>query len=608
MPQIPFISNRRAALALVAMLQAFAAEHGHAEMWQDQAAASRSAAFPLHAVRAQDDEIVLNRQENAGWLTGADEKFLGKYGITVKDVVSELAPHLEAATPQLHSVTASGDSVHEHWEFSFGGYPLHQMYVRLHFHRNQLTMLRAVLPSYRLVREEVDQFVFTRPEDLGYERQPGEQRVTKKVLANSGGMLAPAWWIKTRNSDTDGISDLLIDAQSGAILSGSEERMFPLTQPARVFDKGPGDGRLRETELADLNGAGSLSGRHFSVFAPDEQSPRVVADGSLLSYDPASAADAVSFDQVQAYYTAAKGMAWFHERLGVELPLTSIPVRVNDLVRGSPANALYVQPPFGPEIKIGKGNNVIHNLARETDVLLHELAHHVIFQFITHDDGESAVLHEGFADYFAYAINGDPYLGETVLAGKPYLRTGILPPEERYDTLDPTAGKHRAGQIWSAVLWEIHEHLRLETGAGAEKLIYSALPYIGQAGGFRDALLALLNADRDLYPLPVSDREAGVFGRNKCKIISAAVTRGLATFIENVDGSSCNLNLTTLAQESRDLNQVETRGKGTTVEVFGRKCSALPLTEGSGSLRWWGMLLMLLPLIFTAFTAKRLQE
>lgn len=371
-----------------------------------------------------------------------------------------------------------------------------------------------------------------------------------------------------------------------------------------MYAVGPADGRITAVSLTGLTGDGWLNGRYFEIYAPDAQSPRVAAAGDELAFDPASAADAVSFDQVQAYYTAMRGMRWFSEQLSVEMPFTAIPIRVNDLIRGKPDNAIYVEPPFGPEIKIGRGSNTIQNLARDSDVLLHELAHHVIYRFITSKEGEPGILHEGFADYFAYAINGDPYLGESVIPGRPFLRTGRLGPDERYDRLSQESGKHLAGQIWSALLWQIHE----ETAGGAARLIYGALPYAGPAPGFRDALLALLNADRDLYPLPADDPESGIYGRQKCIIISAAVARGFATFIENLDASSCNLNLSMLAQESREQNRIQTRGSGASAELFGRKCSALPADGGAAVPTGWGLLLLIFPMIISVFRTHRPQE
>lgn len=609
------LSNINLIRAAVLLVTAVATTpRAFAEMWQDPSVPMTDAraphSFQLHAVRAEVDEVVLGLQEEPkGFGLASSDVLLKKYGVTVQEVVRELAPHLETATAVLQHVEAYGENVHEYWDFTFQGLKLHKMYVRMHFNRNQLVMLRAAFPAYRLSASEVEQFEFTPPKDLGFDfDKEREQRFEEKVLANAGGMLAPAWLLRTKNLQTEQISELLIEAQNGAVLESNTDRTLPLLQTARVFAKGPGDGQIIETTLPDLTGTGHLDGRYFKVYAPDDHSSRVEANGSLLAFDPNQEKDNVSFDQVQAYYTASRGIEWFTKTLSLAHPPAPIPVRVNALVRGSPANALFVPPPFGPEIKVGRGNDSIRNLARETDVILHELAHHIIYQHITSDTGEAGILHEGIADYFAYVINGDPYLGETVEVGQPYLRTAMLPENERFDLLDPKKGKHKAGEIWSALLWQIHGDLKEKLGKGAEKIVYGALPYIGPGGGFKDALLALLNADRDQNPLSPENPEFGIYGQSKCTILAAAVNRGFATFIENLDASSCNLNLSDLAQESRDLHEeaygIRTHGNGTSVELFGRKCSTVPLP---GALPV-GPILLLMPLLFAIVREKNVRR
>ncbi len=541
-----------------------------AEIWTPYDTLSKG--FELQATRSESDEQLFAPQLSKTELSlTTPSTLLGTYGKTASDVIKDIAPHLEKAIPILKDVTASGDSVHETWELAFRGFPLYRAYIQMHFYKNKLVLLRTNLPSFRLHSAE-DELEFSSPDQLGFTfDSTTHASFATKVLANTSGMMSTAWHIVSRNMETDSVQELLVDATSGAILENKQSGYLPL---AKVYEKGPAHGALIETELRDLNNDGYLEGKYFSVLAPDIKSPRAIDPDNMFIYNPADIADAVHFDEVQAYYSATKAMTWFKEKLGVEFVEGQIPVRVNDMIKGRPDNALYVMPPFGPEIKIGKGNDQIMNLARDTDVMFHEFSHHVVYKFLKSLDGDAGILHEGYADYFAYAINGDPYLGESVVAGKPYLRTGKLDTYIRFDD-QKNSNKHIAGQIWSAVLWRLHEEL----GMAAEKLVYNSLAYLGQQGGFKDALIALLNADRDLYPLSADDPDFEIFGRNKCLIISAAVDRGFATFIEGVNATSCNMDLKELAQSSRELNDerngIKTKGKGVTINLFGRKCAVI---------------------------------
>ena len=553
--------------------------------------------FKLQATRTESDEQLFAPQLLKTDLSlTAQTTLIGTYGKGPMDVIKEIAPHLEKATPVLKEVTANGHSVHESWELMFRGFPLYRASIQMHFYRNKLVLLRTNLPSFRLYNDD-DALEFSTPEHLGFTFDPATHTsFSKKVLANTGGMMSTAWHITTKNNDTDDIQELLIEATSGAILESSQSGALPL---AKVYEKGPAHGIFIETELKNLNKDGYLDGLHFSVLAPDIKSPRVMAPDNMFIYNPDDIADAINFDEVQAYYSASKALSWFEEKLGVEFLDGQIPVRVNDMVKGRPDNALYVLPPFGPEIKIGKGNDQIRNLARDTDVMFHEFSHHVVYRFLRSLDGDAGILHEGYADYFAYAINGDPYLGESVVAGKPFLRTAKLDPYVRFDDIE-SSGKHAAGQIWSAVLWRLHEDM----GMAAETLVYQSLPYLGVQGGFKDAVIALLNADRDLHPLPLADPDYETFGAHKCMIIAAAVERGFATFIEGVDGSSCDMDLKELAQISRDLNEnrhgIKTKGKGVSVSLFGKTCAVIFPGQYSNAFGGndTGMLVLFLPILF----------
>lgn len=557
------------------------------------------------SARAQDADEYLATLQTATApglsLTGSDE-LIGRYGLSAREILLALAPHLEGVTLELASITtgADGSTVHEDYRLKFGAHEIAGAYLRLAHHRNQLVMLRAKLPAFRLPAEAFAEGDFVPLAALGFE--PGG--AVKAVVAESSGLAAPAWLQTQRAQGVERARETLVDAQTGAILA-ERDVAFDLQDgaldvKAMVFARGPNDGALVEVSLPELPPTGWLDGLHFRVYAPDESDPRVQARDLRFNLRPDDPVEGVQFDQVQAYYGAMKALDFFRARFGYDPGTTSLAVRVN--MGGSQAdNAAYTPPPIGPEILIGRGEEVFRNLAREVDVLAHEFSHHVIFRYLTRASGESGVVHEGTSDFFAYAQAGDPFLGESVVPGASYLRTAALAAGDRYDELESWRDGHFRGQYWSAVLWELRQRIGAEAW---DKTVYEALPYLGPASGLRDAFLALFNADRDLAPRPEGDPERASFGLHKCVILDVGIARGFAVALEGIDGSVCGFNLKQLAKDSRALTD-KANGKlvgkrdGVKVSLFGKSCSTIGLEgvadprEGVPFLLW----LLAMPLL-----------
>ncbi len=517
-------------------------------------------------------------------LTASDE-LIGRYGLSAREILLTLAPHLEGATLELASMPtgADGSTVHEDYRLKFGAHEIADAYLRLAHHRNQLVMLRAKLPAFRLPAEAFAASDFVPLAALGFEANG----VVKAVIAESSGLAAPAWLQTKRAHGFERASETLVDAQTGAILA-EREVAFDLQDgalaiKAMVYARGPNDGALVEVSLPELPPTGWLDGPHFRVYAPDESDPRVQARDLRFNLRPDDPVDSVQFDQVQAYYGAMKALDFFRARFGYDPGTMSLAVRVN--LGGSQAdNAAYTPPPIGPEILIGRGEDLYRNLAREVDVLVHEFAHHVIYRFLTRANGESGIVHEGTADFFAYAQAGDPFLGESVVPGGRFLRTAALAASDRYDTLESWRDGHFRGQYWSAVLWELRQRIGAEAW---DRTVYEALPYLGPASGLRDAFLALFNADRDLAPLPEGNPERASYGLHKCMILEAGIARGFAVALEGIDGSGCGFNLKQLAKDSRALTDKangkrEGKRDGVKVSLFGKSCSTVGLAELRG--------------------------
>lgn len=517
---------------------------------------------------------------------------IGKFGLTARDVLLAVAPHYQAATlTQTRADTGGhGLTVHESYDLSFGGYPIEGAQLTLHHFKNRLTMVRAAIPDARLPVAPPSAADFLPLSELGYRNATHPV----KVLAVSAGFVAPAWRFLTTAAAPAQRRQLVLDAQTGAILS-DESLAFDLAA-ANIYERNPMSGALTPVELPDLATTGYLDGKYFAVYAPTNTDPRAAAPDLAFNFQPNDPAETLFFDQVQAYYAANRAMTYFRQELGYEPDAIQIPVRINMLVDNRADNAQYLRPPQGPEIQVGKGNGVLHDLVRDVDVIAHEFAHHVIYRTLQLATGESGVLHEGTADYFAYAMAGDPYLAESIVAGGLYLRTAVQPDSERFDEWPQSRGAHTRGQLWSAVLWD----LRSQLGPAADRLVYESLNYLGKSSGIRDAFLGLINADRDLFPITPGKSGAGVFGVNKCTILNLAVKRGFAAYLDRLDGLDCGLDLLTLGAESRAIMDGKTPmpsgHKGPSIELFGNKCAVV--ASGRSDLSGWLLLFLAAPLLW----------
>jgi hypothetical protein len=294
---------------------------------------------------------------------------------------------------------------------------------------------------------------------------------------------------------------VLMSADSGALLE-ELPLAFHLTGSARIFrenDVASAREGMALVDLPELNGNGErLSHPLFDVKNCNRQ---VVS--SRCSFPANSAAgDYTSvqyedprYDEVTAYFALTRAMAWYRslmqeqealfpgEKTWAELDkdfgLGSGKQRLTVYVRAqtarpgggfTPDNAVYL--PAGsdglsdPEILVGTGWEAteasvprgLQYLGKDSDVSMHEFGHHVIFRAITEIKGQSLAMHEGFADYFTYAITGNNMLAESVVSAGGALRSGSrrgtlqeFPPE--------STPAHLSGEFWSSVLWDVRVQL-----------------------------------------------------------------------------------------------------------------------------------------------------
>ena len=359
-----------------------------------------------------------------------------------------------------------------------------------------------------------------------------------------------------------------VDADTGDVLE-----VIPLSLhvegTAWMYRENPEVSRsegLMEAKLPSLLGDGSrLKRNEFTVLNCDTAEPSSLCKTSAKGPDFRPIAfENPQYNELVTYNAVSRAFEW-HGRIQAasELPggLTgkawgsmkgvlglSADNHLNIFVRAltrSPSgdttrdNAQYL--PGGrrgngtPEIIIGTGweqdqgaQRYLIYLGRDSDVSMHEFGHHIVFRSIRDVSGQSGAMHEGFADYFTYAITGNNLLGESIVATGNSLRKGSLSGNVSSYMRSPP---HKAGEFWSSALWDVHKALGpwKDDLAKADKIIWDSIDYLKEDAGYYDAIAAI-GKSAESFALVSNDNPIEL----KRKIYAIFASRG---FIEKPDNT-----------------------------------------------------------------------
>ena len=216
------------------------------------------------------------------------------------------------------------------------------------------------------------------------------------------------------------------------------------------------------------------------------------ADGDFC-VEPANPA----FDEANAYHHLWRGIEYFRAVAGASLmstaPFAPMVALVNDAK--SPNNAFYY--PSTRELRFGLFG--ARSSARSAALIYHELGHAVtdaicrLGRSYVHD-GESRGLSEGYSDYFAASLLGDPRYGDYV-ADSDHGDRNCADPALRFPA-GFSGEPHATGAVWAGVLWAV----RAAAGAGVtDRLAIESVEYLNQLSTFEDARAALHQADERLH-------------------------------------------------------------------------------------------------------------
>ena len=226
-----------------------------------------------------------------------------------------------------------------------------------------------------------------------------------------------------------------------------------------------------------LDGSGFLRGSLVETLTdrpPDANEPEL--SFAYRSGDP-------RFDEAMAYVFGDRSLA-HADSLGFT-GLFPRPLRMH-LHATEADNSWYSRPTR--EIILGDGGV---NDAEDADIILHETAHALHDALVPgFGDGDTRAIGEGFADFWAASLTGDPCIGDwdATSYSPPCLRRADEP------ATWPTwlnGLPHHDGAIWSGLLWDLRGRLgRVD----AERLALAALLEQGTSTSWTEAARGLLRA------------------------------------------------------------------------------------------------------------------
>ncbi len=289
------------------------------------------------------------------------------------------------------------------------------------------------------------------------------------------------------------------------------ERSLAIDGSAHVYERHAKDGARVRIPLPGLDGTGTLAGeRIFLTAVHDEPAKAANHDFDFPETDDA-------FQQASAYAHVQRHVDYF-EGLGYEWPQGQR-LRINWYGAESAPGGPQYFPYYGKDgltgsIDLEKGDGrVLQNLAVDADAIKHEFGHQVVSTTLTELRRciETLVIHEGLADFFVAAANADPCLGPTICPDgssicamrSQCLRNASIAfkrndPSWNAAFSNPGCYSHKHGQLISGLLYDVarlHE-VPLQDVA---RITLRATQLFKADSGFRDLMLALLFAERELF-------------------------------------------------------------------------------------------------------------
>lgn len=339
-----------------------------------------------------------------------------------------------------------------------------------------------------------------------------------------------------------------------------QAKHFHATGKAKIYPHNILDPELQEFALRDMKETGYLENKYFVTEVESPFSYVTKADLDFTAFGPTSDA----FEEISLFTNANRALEWLETMGYKNFGTAPIRLAVHAEFQGDTNNALYQPGASYDVIYVGDGDGtVLQNLATDSDVVGHELGHHVVYHTVTEIAGESLVLHEGLADYFNFARTGNACLGESICPDTAYgnkicyvpktcLRTGDN--ALKYGAADLPREAHQKSQFISGMLWDLYakDGIALED---VTHMVLKAIDLLVEDSGYQHFVVGMMLADQAL------------FQGGKCTAIyNRAVERGLSTFLSNISCESVKATPVAITDVT-DVEGVEKSGTVTTKPV-----------------------------------------
>lgn len=212
-------------------------------------------------------------------------------------------------------------------------------------------------------------------------------------------------------------------------------------------------------------------------------------DQPVLDMDPHSL-----IDERNIYYWVMVA----HDFLRTKLDFHEMDFFMVGMARdGTDLDNAYFNPLFSmvgaPVLAFGTGKTLLKNTAQSRDIVLHEFGHAITWKIYgMKANYEFSAMNEGFSDYFAATVTGDPAIADGAMVKLPFLRNvenNLVYPKDYNGQYF-----HQDSQLFSGALWQIRKAL----GDYADVLIHEAR--LAQADTVVEFYTKLLELDDALDP------------------------------------------------------------------------------------------------------------
>ena len=421
------------------------------------------------------------------------------------------------------------------------GVRIHRAYITVHIGPEGRVYMAKNRATPANLLPNVSRFVITtaaarRTARGALSRRSGSLRAVRDVEQlwyPRGKKLRPAYKFRFFCESPPGDWIVYVDAEKNTCLEKLDnlalrQRLATVFDPNPVVALGTGwkvllddDGELRPppvttlrvVELTGLDRSGFLDGRRVTTSPTPSRVRRSDGRFQCPPSDPA-------FAECMAYFHVSRAMDYLEDLgfKGARRVRFKLPLGVN--VRATSEDNSFYDPGL-KQLQFGTGGAVD---SHDAEVILHEFGH-ALQDAIVPDFGqrrEGWAIGEGFGDYFAasfFAHLKHPDHRTRIMgwdglpdsdADPPFFRR--VDSRKTRNAFDKKGDEHDNGEIWSAVLWDIHEALGREI---ADTIIIESHFQLDGFADFARAVRAILDADRNVYKGEHLDRLRRIFRRRR---------------------------------------------------------------------------------------------